>query len=222
MDLLNGVWESLRMLWLQIAAFFPRLLAGLLLLVAGWLLAKIARRAAIRFLKFVRLDIIAEKSGIEGFLIQGGVRFTTVTIVANLIYWLILLTASLAALNTFGLQNVDQLFNKVILYIPQVVVAVLVLIFGTLFANLIKTVSFAYLNNVGISGASVISKIAQYAILFFVVSVALEQLSIGGAILVSAFQIAFGCLCLALALAFGLGGKEWAAKVLDQAWKKSS
>ncbi len=222
MEFLNGVWESLRLLWAQITAFSPRLFAGLLLLLAGWLIAKIARRGAIRFLKFVRLDVVAEKSGIEGFLIQGGVRFTTVTIVANLLYWFILLTASLAALNSFGLQNVDQLFNKVILYIPQVVVAMLVLIFGSLFANLTKTVLFAYLNNVGISGASVISKIAQYAILFFVVSVALEQLSIGGAILVSAFQIAFGSLCLALALAFGLGGKEWAAKVLDQAWKKSS
>lgn len=221
MELLNSVWESLRLLWAQITTFLPTLLAGLVLLIAGWLLAKLVRKGLIRFLKLIRVDVIADRAGIEGFLIQGGVRFTTVTIVANLVYWFILLTVSLAVLNTFGLRNVDELFNKIILYIPQVIVALLVLIFGSLFASVTKTVTFAYLSNIGISGAQVISKVAQFAILFFVVSVALEQLSIGGTVLVSAFQIAFGALCLALALAFGLGGKEWAAKVLDQTLKRS-
>jgi hypothetical protein len=72
----------------------------------------------------------------------------------------------------------------------------------------------------GISGSQVMSTIAQWAILLFVVSMALEQVSIGGQVLVSAFQIAFGALCLALALAFGLGGKEWAAHILERMWKK--
>jgi hypothetical protein len=222
MEFLNSLWESLRQLWSQITTSLPTLLAGIALLLAGWLFAKLARKGTIRLLTLLRVDVIADKAGIEGFLLQGGVRFTTITIFANLVYWFILLTVSLAVLNTFGLPNVDVLFNKIILYIPQVVVALLVLIFGSLFASVTKTVTFAYLNNVGIAGAQVISKIAQYAILFFVVSVALEQLSIGGAVLVSAFQIAFGALCLALALAFGLGGKDWAARVLDQTLKRSS
>lgn len=222
MEYLNGIWEPLKQLWSQISAFFPRLVGGVLLLLVGWLLAKLAKRITTKVLKFLRLDTIAEKSGIEDFLIQGGVRFTTITILSSLVYWLILLFASLAALNSFGLQNIDVLLNRIILYIPQVFVAVLVLIFGGLFANLAKTVSFAYLNNIGVGGAQVISSLAKYAILFFVVSVALEQLSIGGAILVSAFQIAFGAVCLAMALAFGLGGKEWAAKLLEQSWKKTS
>jgi hypothetical protein len=222
MEYLNGIWEPLKLLWSQISAFFPRLVGGVFLLLAGWLFAKLARRITTKVLKFLRLDTIAEKSGIEGFLIQGGVRFTTITILAGLVYWLIILAVSLAALNSFGLQNLDQVLNKIILYIPQVLIAVLVLIFGSLFANFVKTVSFAYLSNVGVSGAQAISNLSQYAILFFVVSVALEQLSIGGAILVSAFQIAFGSVCLALALAFGLGGREWAAKLIEHSFRKTS
>jgi hypothetical protein len=101
-----------------------------------------------------------------------------------------------------------------------VLVAVLVLIFGTMFAKFFKGISVAYLSNIGIGGAEIISSIGQYAVLVFVISVALEQLSIGGAILVSAFQISFGALCLALALAFGLGGREWAAHILEKLWKR--
>jgi len=125
-------------------------------------------------------------------------------------------TIILAALDSLGLQNAALLFNKIILFMPNVVVALLVLMFGAFVAKIVRAITFTYLSNVGISGADVIGHIAQWAILLFVASVALEQLSIGGQILVSAFQIGFGAFCLALAIAFGLGGKEWAADILSR------
>ena len=67
----------------------------------------------------------------------------------------------------------------------------------------------------GVAGARAISTIASFAVVLFVIAISFEQLSIGGQILLSAFQMAFGALCLALALAFGLGGREWAARILD-------
>ena len=79
----------------------------------------------------------------------------------------------------------------------------------------------AYLSNFGIGGASAIGLIAQWALLLFILSVALEQLSIGGQVVVSAFQISFGALCFGLALAFGLAGKEWAGRVLDKLSKSN-
>jgi hypothetical protein len=212
--------ESLKSFWFQLSAFLPQLLGALLLLIGGWLVAKLLRRVVIKLLKLLRFDVAAEKSGVEDFLVQGGVTFTTVTLVANLIYWFIIFTVILAVVNTLGLQVAAELFNRIILYIPNVVVAVIVLIFGSLFARFVQGVSLTYLSNIGISGASFISKVAQYAILVFVVTLALEQLAIGGAVLVSAFQLAFGALCLALALAFGLGGRDWAAKLLDSIRKK--
>jgi hypothetical protein len=212
--------ESMRDFWQEVVQYFPALLAAAVEFVIGWVVARAVRRGVIRLLKFLRVDILAEKAGIEAFLLQGGVRYTTVTLVADLIYWTILFTVIVAALNGLGLQSAAVLFNRVLLYIPNVVVAVIVLMFGAFFAKIVRTISFAYLSNIGISGADIIGHISQWAILLFVVSIALDQLSIGGQLLLSAFQIGFGGLCLALAIAFGLGGKEWAAQVLEKALKK--
>ncbi|GJQ20211.1 MAG: hypothetical protein HBSIN02_05660 [Bacteroidia bacterium] len=212
--------SSLRQFWEQLASLLPNVIAAVFLLTAGWLVAKLVRKATIRLLRLLRVDVIAEKSGIEDFLLRGNVKFTTVTLLGSLVYWIILFTVVLAVLNSMGLEVAAQLFNRIILYLPNVVVAVIVLIFGTQFARFVQGIAFTYLSNVGIAGAEAISLIAQYALLFFVVSVALEQLQIGGQILISAFQIAFGALCLALALAFGLGGREWAGQVLSRLTKK--
>lgn len=220
LDQFMATLESMRSFWQEASRYLPTLLAASVVLLAGWIIARILRKGALRLLKLLRIDILAEKAGVEDFLLQGGVRYTTVTLLANLVYWLVMFTVMLAVLNSLGLQSAAALFNKVLFYIPNVIVAVLVLMFGAFFAKIVRTMSFTYLSNIGISGADIIGHIAQWAILIFVVSVALDQLSIGGQILLSAFQIGFGAFCLALAIAFGLGGREWAAQVLDKLLKK--
>jgi hypothetical protein len=220
MDLIVLIRESFSTFLAQIADFLPRLLVTVFLLFAGWIFARLLRRFSVKLLKLVRFDEAAERAGFEDFLVQGGVRQTAVTIVADILYWLVLLALIFASLRTLGIQAGEELFNRLILYIPNVVVAILVLLLGSLFGKAVRTIAFAYLNNIGVEGAGVISSLAHWAILFFVVSLALEQLSIGGQVLVSAFQIGFGALCLALALAFGLGGREWAAQILEKKWKK--
>jgi Mechanosensitive ion channel, conserved TM helix len=212
--------DSMKSFWWEVSAAFPALFAATVLLVVGWVIARLLRRGVVRLLKLLRFDLLAEKAGIEDFLLQGGVRYTAVTLLADLVYWMIMFTVILAALKSLGLQNASALFNKIILYMPNVIVAVLVLMFGAFVAKIVRAITFTYLSNVGISGADVIGHIAQWAILLFVASVALEQLSIGGQILVSAFQIGFGAFCLALAIAFGLGGKDWAAHLLSKIWKQ--
>lgn len=218
---IGATLEAFRMFWRQLADHLPQFIVAFVLLVLGWIVAKVLRKAIVRILKMVRLDVAAEKAGFEDMLLRGGVQYTTVTIIANLVYWFMMFAVTLAVLNTLGLHAADELFNKIIFYIPNVVVAVLVLIFGTLFARFVRGVTVTYLSNIGISGAEFVSHVAQWALLLFVVSVALEQLSIGGQILVSAFQIAFGALCLALALAFGLGGREWASNILEKIWRNN-
>jgi small-conductance mechanosensitive channel len=220
MDTFWSVFEPLKNFWQQLSLVFPKILAAALLVILGGFVAKYVRKLSIRLLRIMRLDIAAEKSGLEDFLIRGGVKFTTVTLLGNMIYWLIIFVVLLGALNILGLEVAADLFNKIILYIPNVLIAMIVLIFGMMFAKFVQGVTFTYLSNIKIDGAELISVMARYAILLFVMSMALEQLAIGGQILVSAFQIAFGALCLALALAFGLGGRDRAAKILDNMWKK--
>ncbi len=221
MEQFNGIFESLNQFWIDVGAFLPNLLVAVLLLIVGWVIAKVIRNITIRGLRFLRVDEFAERSGIEDFLLKGGVRFTAVTLIAALIYWTILFVVFLAVLNTLGLDIAAELFNQIILYLPNVIVAIALLIFGTLFAQFVHSALFTYLNNIGASGAKLVSGIAKYAIIVFVISISLEQLAIGGDILVSAFQIAFGAFCLALALAFGLGGRDWAARVIDNVSKKA-
>lgn len=204
---------------IQIIEYSPRLLLAILLLAGGWLLAKLLRRLTIRLLRALHLDVAAERAGIEDFLVQGGIRYTAVTLVGNVLYWFVIFAATLGALNVLGLDAADDLLRRVLLYIPNVVVALLVLLFGSVLARFVRGAAFAYLNNIGIEGAAFLSLLAQGAILIFVGLVALEQLKIGGEIVISAFQLAFGAFCLAFALAFGLGGRRWAAQVLERMWK---
>jgi hypothetical protein len=220
MDYIQPFIDSIRSFWLQLAALLPSVATAFVLMTIGWLVARLLRKITIRILRLFRIDLLAEKAGIEGFLLQGGVRYTTVTLIAHIFYWFILLTFALAVLKSMGLTNVSEMFNKMLLYVPNVIVAVLLLVFGSILAKFIYGASFTYLNNIGVSGAQIMSTVAQWAVLLFVVSATLDQLAIGGEILLSAFQIAFGALCLALALAFGLGGRDWASHILEKIWKR--
>ncbi len=218
-DQFVAVFESMKSFWTEVWAAFPALFTATVLLLVGWLAARLVRRVVLRVLRWLHVDEFSEKAGIENFLLQGGVRYTAVTLLASLAYWLIMFTFVLAALESMGLQTASTVFNKILWFMPNIVVAVLVLMFGAFIARIVRGVTFTYLSNVGISGADVIGHLAQWAILLFVVSLALEQMSIGGQVLVSAFQIGFGAFCLALAIAFGLGGKDWAAHILSKLWK---
>lgn len=210
---------SLRATWDQIVAVIPSILTAILLLLLGWLIARVTRRLSIRLFRWMKVDTVAENVGIEGFLMQGGVEFTTVTLLGGLIYWAILFLTFVALLNMLAVPAGTELLQRIILFVPNVAVAVIVLIFGGVVSRFVGSVTYTYLNNVGSAGASVIAAIARYTMLGFVVAMAVEQLAFKSEILVSGFQIAFGALCLALALAFGLGGREWAAKILDKFWK---
>ena len=207
---------SLTSFWTQLASFIPQLLAALLLLFVGWILANLARTGVIKLLDLLRFDNLADKTGIEAFLKQGHVDISLGRLIANLVYWVIIFVVIVTVANSLGLHLVAELFNKIVLYIPNVIVAILVLVFGILIARIINRLVFAYLNNIGVQGALTISTLSEYAMIIFVVFVALEQLEIGTTLLTAAFQIGFGAIGLALALAFGLGGREWAAGVIKR------
>ncbi|MFN3544718.1 MAG: mechanosensitive ion channel family protein [Thiobacillus sp.] len=211
---------SLTTFWTQLAGFVPQLLAALLLLFVGWLFANVVRTGVTKLLDVLRFDRLAEKTGIEAFLKQGNVDVTLSKLLARLVYWIVIFVVIVTVANSLGLHMVAELFNKVVFYIPNIIVAILVLVFGVLVARFINRLVFAYLNNIGVQGALTISTISEYAIIVFVVFVALEQLAIGTHLLTAAFQIGFGAIGLAFALAFGLGGREWAAGVIKKLTEK--
>lgn len=216
MDQVDIFVASLTSFWTQLASFIPQLIAALLLLFLGWMLAKVARSGVRRLLTTLKFDKITEKSGLEAFMQHAELELSLAGLLSNLVYWLIILVMIVTVANSLGLQMVAELFNKVVLYIPNVIVAILVLVFGTILARFINRLVFAWLNNMEFEGALTVSTFSEYAMMVFVFFIAMEQLQIANELLTAAFIIAFGAIGLAFAIAFGLGAKDWATRVIDR------
>jgi hypothetical protein len=216
MQTLDVMLKPFESFLVQFSAFLPTLLGALLVLIIGWLVARAVKAGVTRLLGLVRFRQLAERSGIEAFLDQGQLHVSLASLIAALAYWLVILVTVSMAANSLGLTVVAELFNRAALYLPNVIAAVFLLIFGILAARLVNRTLFAFLNSIRFDGALVLATLAEYAVTVFAVFMALEQLQISTALLHSAFQIGFGGLVLALALAFGLGGREWAAEILKR------
>jgi len=202
---------SLQTFWSEIATFAPKLLAALILLFIGWLLARLLRSGLQRLLKAFDFDNLAQKSGLEALANSGGVALSLSGLIGGLVYWLVILVVAVSVTNSLGLTTVAELLNRVVLYLPNVLVAILVMLFGTLLARFVNRLVFTWLNGIKAPNALFMSTAAEYMVQIFAFFLALEQLDIGTQLVTAAFSIAFGGLVLALALAFGLGGRDWAA-----------
>ncbi|MBK6980831.1 MAG: hypothetical protein IPH30_04395 [Betaproteobacteria bacterium] len=213
--------EPVRALLAQIGAFAPRLALALLVLVIGWLLAKGARFALEKGLRAINFNVLTERAGVDGFLEQGGIGLDTTAIFGILAYWLVILAALVISFNSLGLTYITDLLGQVVLFVPKVIVALLILVFGAYFGRFISGTVTTYCKNVGVSDGELLGKMAQYAIIVFVVLIALDQINVGGTIIRETFLILLAGVVLALALAFGLGGKQWAAGLLERWWPKS-
>lgn len=212
--------EPLRAILYQIGAFMPRLLVAALVIVGGWLLAKIVHIAVIKALRAINFNVLTERSGLDGFLKQGGVSADTSTIVGLLVYWLVVLAALLIAFNGLGLTYITDLLGRVVWFVPNVFVAILVLAFGSYFARFVGDAVVTYCRNIKLQDAAFLGKLAQYAIMVFVVLIALDQIQVGGDIVRQSFLVILAGFVFALALAFGLGGKDWAADRIAHWWPR--
>lgn len=218
MENVDMMLEPARAFLIQIGAFLPRLGLALLILLAGFLVAKAARFAIEKGLRAINFHIVTKRSGMDGFLQLSGSEFDTTRLFGALVYWVVILAALIIAFNGLGLEYVTELLGRVMLFVPRVIVALLVLAFGAYFARFVGNAVVTYCRGIGVRDADLLGRLARYAILTFVVMIALDEIDIGGAFLVQTYLILLAGLVLALALAFGLGGREWAAARLERWW----
>ncbi|MBL0420989.1 hypothetical protein JI739_11585 [Ramlibacter sp. AW1] len=224
MDTLNieRSLEPARAMLAQIVAFLPRLLGAVLIVAVGWLLAKAARFAIERALRAVNFHVLTERAGLDNFLRQGGSRADTTALIAWLVYWLVILAAVMVAANSMGFTYLSELLLRVLRFVPNIFVALIVLSFGSYFARFVGDTTASYLRGMKVQDAAMLGRVAQYGVMLFVILVALDQISIGGNIVLYTFLIVLGGVVLALALAFGLGGRNWAAERLERWWPSPS
>ena len=220
MDRFDVMLEPARAFLLQVADFLPRLALAVVVLIVGWLIAKTVRFAIARGLRAVNFNVLTERAGIDGFLRDGGLQVDAVEILAVLCYWVVILAALVIGFNLMGLAYITDLLGRVLLFVPRVLVALLVLAFGAYFAKFVANAVTAYCRNVHMQDADLLGRLAQYAILAFVVLIALDQVGIAGDLVRHTFLIVLAGIVFALALAFGLGGREWAAEFLERWWPR--
>jgi hypothetical protein len=218
MERIDMLWEPVRVILVQVGEFFPRVLLAILILIVGWLLAKALRFAAVKALRAINFNVLTEKAGIDGFIRQGGGELDTTQVLGLLIYWLVILAALMIAFNSMGLSYVTDLVGRVLLFVPRVIVAVVILAFGAYLARFVGAAVATYGKGISLPDAMLIGRLAFWAVLIFVVLVALDQLGLGD-IIRQSFLILLAAIALALALAFGLGGQKRAAEWLER-WSR--
>jgi hypothetical protein len=208
--------EPLRGLLQQVGAFMPRLALAVVVLVAGWLLAKAFRFSVVKALRAINFHVLTERAGIDGFLQQGGTDKDTTELVGWLGYALVILASLIVAFNSMGLTQVTDLLGRTLLVVPRLLVALLVVVFGSYFARFVGNAVQSYCREAEIGDAEIIGRVMQYGILAFVVLLAIDHLDIGGGLIQQTFLIVLAGVVFGLALSFGLGGRGRAAALLER------
>ena len=174
------------------------------------------KSAVTRFLKLARLDSLSEKIGIANMLTKGDINYTLSEIIGVLIYWLAILVVILAAVNVLELTVAAELLNQIILYIPNVIASIFILVLGIFFASILANTVRTAAANAGVQQARSLGQFTQMIILIFTIVEALNQLRIDTSVIQLIIKAILGALALGIGLAIGLGCKDMAGKYVAQ------
>ena len=209
----TGFWDAFTT---RIAVFLPNFFFAVAIILLGWVICNLIKRIVVRLLKLCQFDLLAERAGIKQILERGGIRQSASEVLALLVFWFLFLIAIVTTLDMLNLRGATDTLHTIYLYIPKIAAALVTLILGLYFANFLETVTRASCASAGLEQSASIGRAAYVAATIFVVAGIFEILGIASEIVIWAFILIFGAFCLALALAFGLGGREVAAKLLQR------
>jgi hypothetical protein len=201
----------------QVSLFVSDVLLVLILFIIGWLFSKYVIKSGVTgLLKILKLDDLSHRIELDSLLAKGGINNGLSDLIGIICYWLSLLVTFVIALNAVGLTVAAELLQKIVLFIPNIIAAVFILIVGMFAAVLLRNIVRVAANNAGISQANLVSNICEIVIMVFAVAIALEQLQIGGRIIDLTVSIILGSFGLGFALAFGLGCKDIVGKSVGE------
>jgi hypothetical protein len=209
----TGFWDAFIT---KIAVFLPNLFFAIAIILLGWVLCNIIKRIVVRILKICQFDMLAEHAGIKQVLDRGGIKQLPSDILGLLVFWFLFLIAIVTTLETLNLSGATDTLHTIYLYIPKIVAALVTLILGLYFANFLESVTRTSCANAGLEAAPSLGRAAYIGTSIFVIAGIFEILDIASEIVIWAFILVFGAVCLALALAFGLGGRDVAGRYLEK------
>jgi small-conductance mechanosensitive channel len=205
-----------------IEKFLPNMLSSILIFIFGFIIAWIVRIVLGKLAGLLKIDKFFSNAGISQILERTGIVKSPMKILRQLLYWTIVFIFTVIALISLNVPAMEDLLTRFFVYLPNVFIAALLLIIGYLVANFVGRLILITQVNAGVKYAGFFSKAVKYIIIIIAFAMALEQMGIGRETVLIAFTITFGGIVLALAIAFGFGGKEIAKDFLDKKFKEPS
>jgi hypothetical protein len=204
-------FERLRAGVVQLLQLLPPLFFALIILVAGYVVARMVERLADAFLGGMQFDRSAEKWGMREAVERTGVRLRPTDVVGKLLFWLVMLIVILLASSALGVQNVNDVFANLVGYVPAVFAAIIVVVFGILLGEFVRALILASAG--GVQGVPTLAKLAKVVVVTISVFMALQQLGVAAELVTTAFTLILGAAALAFALAFGVGNLKLAGEI---------
>jgi small-conductance mechanosensitive channel len=218
----NLIADPVRQMLARILGYLPILLGALIILIVGWIVARAIRRILDWLLKTIRFDALADKAGISEVLRKGELKITARQVVSSLVYWLIIIMVLVMVANALGLPKASDILSNLFAYVPKVIAALLVLVVAMFLASFVSGIVRIAAGNAKLPKPELLAGICRWVIIVFAVTISLAQLGIAPLLVTATFNIILGGIVLALALAFGLGGKDAAARYLEELKEKRS
>jgi len=212
--------EPARTVLSQISQFIVNALLVIILLTIGWLLSKVVKSVVSKALKLIKIDDISARIELDKLFSKGGITYSLSDLIGVICYWMGLLITFMVAVNAVGVTIAADLLKQVILYIPNVVAALFILILGMFASTLLKNIVQTAANNAGLNQSKLLAQVVESVVIAFAILVGLEQLKIGIQITELTVAIILGSLGLGLALSFGLGCKDIAGKFVAELVEK--
>jgi hypothetical protein len=213
-DVLTASFQNL---WLGIVAFVPNIIVAVIIFVLGWLVGAALGRIIAQVIKAIKLDAALKNTGLNEAVERAGFTLDSGAFLGMLVQWFFIIVFLMASLEVLGLTQVNLFLQNVVLaYLPQVIVAALILLVGAVVAQVAKDIVGGAAKAAGVHGAGFAGSIAMWAVWIFTLIAALDQLQVAQAFIQTLYTGVIIAVSLAVGLAFGLGGQEAAARAIEK------
>lgn len=217
----TAMMTSLAVAMSTLLAVIPKILGFVIILVVGWFVASLIAKGVVALLRAVKFNDLAQRAGLTGFMQKAGVETDASGLIADIAKWFIRLIALVVAFDALGLPAVSDVLRQLLLWLPNLVVAMVVLVIAGLVANSLAKIVRGATASAGFSNPDTLATVAKVAVWAFAIVIAVNQIGVAATLVNTLLMAAAGALALALGLAFGLGGREIAAQTLGDL-KKSA
>lgn len=213
-DVLVG---SFQQLWIGIISFIPKLIIALIIFIAGWIIAVALGRLISQIIKAFKVDRALQAIGAETTLSKAGFKLDSGAFIGGLVRWFFIVVFLVASVDVLGLHEVNAFLRDVVLlYLPNVIVAALILVVAAFLADIVKRIVVGSAKAADVPSANMMGGVVKWAIWIFAILAALYQLGIAGVFAQTIFTGFVAMLAIAGGLAFGLGGKEAAGRYVEK------